>query len=684
MKQSVANLPVEAIAPIAIAGKLRAQGFVRIFDVALHLPIAYEDHSRITPICQAMASGLPCVVAGKVVRVSASRRTVIQIDDGQHSLDLVFFNISPFLAKKFVLGAPILAFGVVKHTDFGVQMQHPQILSKLGDGLNAIYPAHKLHQNQWRTLIRQSLDALQAELQQDAYTQYASACGVSHETWGLWQSLCAVHLPQSHATLETQLMLVDALKTRTHGAYHYLAFEEALAHALRLRVQKLRRAQTKAPSCPANSPLAQKLLANLPFTPTGAQTRVMGEIAHDMAQGTPMLRLVQGDVGAGKTLVAAISACHALDGGWQVAVLAPTEVLAEQHLTSFDKWFAPLGVTVVGLFGKDNVKQKREKNAQISQGVAQIVVGTHAILQKNVEFYRLGLIIVDEQHRFGVAQRLSMVDKGASTLITAHQLSMTATPIPRTLAMSKFGDMDTSVLDEMPKGRLPIVTVTINNDRRKEVIDRVAAVCREGRQAYWVCVLVGESESIDAKAAQTLFAELAQIGVPVGLVHGKMKAQEKSAVMADFKSGKLSLLVATTVIEVGVDVPNASIMVIENAERLGLSQLHQLRGRVGRGDMQSYCVLLYQNPLSDTGKMRLNTMRQSNDGFFIAEQDLKIRGAGELFGVRQAGQMGYYVYEPEKDKVFGKMAHDIAPTLSKELSAQIIMRWLGDNDYVNA
>ena len=447
--------------------------------------------------------------------------------------------------------------------------------------------------------------------------------------------------------------------------------------------------QHKAPKCDKNSPLADKLLANLPFSLTGAQDRVVTEITSDMATSIPMLRLVQGDVGAGKTLVAALAACYALDSGWQVAVMAPTEILAEQHLINFKAWFEPLGIGVGWLAGKQTAKQRREALEAIAENEVQVVVGTHALFQESVVFAKLGLAIIDEQHRFGVEQRMALTDKGVADS-TPHQLIMTATPIPRTLAMSAYGDMDTSIIDELPPGRTPITTVTIDRARRDEVIERIAANCKEGKQAYWVCPLVDDSSTLNAQAAEATFADLSErLDIRIGMVHGKMKGAEKQAVMAAFKNGELDLLVATTVIEVGVDVPNASLMVIENAERLGLSQLHQLRGRVGRGSTKSFCVLLYQTPLSETGIERLNVLRGSNDGFVIAQKDLQLRGPGELLGKRQTGNVGYYVSDLSRDENLLMIASHLAKRLINDDSrktevTQLIHRWMPEaSKYTN-
>ena len=506
----------------------------------------------------------------------------------------------------------------------------------------------------------------------------------------IFESLVLLHTPPTYTDAGQQYHLLTQLTARTHAACQRLIIEELTAHQLSLLYRRQQLHQYKAPKCATQSSLADNLFAALPFDLTGAQKRVMRDITADMATSIPMLRLVQGDVGAGKTLVAAGAAGYALDSGWQVAVMAPTEILAEQHLVNFKNWFEPLGVGVGWLAGKQTVKQRRESLEAVSENTVQIVVGTHALFQEQVQFAKLGLVIIDEQHRFGVEQRMALTNKGVAGS-TPHQLIMTATPIPRTLAMSVYGDMDTSIIDELPPGRTPITTVTIDRNRRDEVIERIAVNCEAGRQAYWVCSLVEESSVLDAQAAEATFEDLNErLDIRIGLVHGKMKGADKQAVMARFKEGALDLLIATTVIEVGVDVPNASLMVIENAERLGLSQLHQLRGRVGRGSTKSYCVLLYQTPLSETGTERLKVLRDSTDGFVIAQKDLELRGPGELLGKRQTGNIGYYLADLIRDEQLFAIAqrlakHLIADATRKSDVSQLIHRWMPEaSRYTNA
>ena len=506
----------------------------------------------------------------------------------------------------------------------------------------------------------------------------------------IFEALVLLHTPPTYTDAGRQYQLLTQLSARTHAACQRLIIEELTAHQLSLLYRRQQLHQHKAPKCATQSPLTDKLFAALPFDLTGAQQRVMKDITADMATSIPMLRLVQGDVGAGKTLVAAGAAGYALDSGWQVAVMAPTEILAEQHLVNFKQWFEPLGIGVGWLAGKQTAKQRREALEAVAENAVQIVVGTHALFQEQVQFAKLGLVIIDEQHRFGVEQRMALTNKGVANS-TPHQLIMTATPIPRTLAMSVYGDMDTSIIDELPPGRTPITTVTIDRNRRDEVIERIAVNCEAGRQAYWVCSLVEESSVLDAQAAEATYEDLNErLNIRIGLVHGKMKSADKQAIMQEFKTGNLDLLIATTVIEVGVDVPNASLMVIENAERLGLSQLHQLRGRVGRGSTKSFCVLLYQKPLSETGTERLNVLRESTDGFVIAQKDLELRGPGELLGKRQTGNVGYYLADLIRDEQLFAIAQRLAkhliadPTRKADVS-QLIHRWMPEaSRYTNA
>ena len=733
--QTAVDLPVHVLAGVGskIEGQLEQLGVQRLFDLLLHLPRDYEDRSRLVNISD-LQDGQSALIEGQVTYVDNKRSGMtVVIEDATGAIQLRFFKVYAGLAQTMTLGTRLRLFGEVKISRYGVQMAHPEynVVSPgapvVNTGLQPIYPTVKgLHQNKLRTLLKLALQTihqqglpisvfntsdweavnhLPAPLPTNSYglpvtpsasntsaTNPSSQIPSNTPSWqhlSLFEALTLIHTPPMHTDIALQAAQLEQLKERTHPACQRLIVEELTAHQLSMLYRRKQLHQHKAPKCDTNSPLADKLLANLPFSLTGAQDRVVKEITSDMATSIPMLRLVQGDVGAGKTLVAALAACYALDSGWQVAVMAPTEILAEQHLINFKAWFEPLGIGVGWLAGKQTAKQRREALEAIAENEVQVVVGTHALFQESVVFAKLGLAIIDEQHRFGVEQRMALTDKGVADS-TPHQLIMTATPIPRTLAMSAYGDMDTSIIDELPPGRTPITTVTIDRARRDEVIERIAANCKEGKQAYWVCPLVDDSSTLNAQAAEATFADLSErLDIRIGMVHGKMKGAEKQAVMAAFKNGELDLLVATTVIEVGVDVPNASLMVIENAERLGLSQLHQLRGRVGRGSTKSFCVLLYQTPLSETGIERLNVLRGSNDGFVIAQKDLQLRGPGELLGKRQTGNVGYYVSDLSRDENLLMIASHLAKRLINDDSrktevTQLIHRWMPEaSKYTN-
>jgi ATP-dependent DNA helicase RecG len=491
--------------------------------------------------------------------------------------------------------------------------------------------------------------------------------------YSLIQALREVHQPQCDAD-------VDALIAYAHPAQIRLIFEELVAHQASLLSRRYYMQIKAAPVIPSSQFLVPQLLAQLPFKPTQAQRRVSDEICQDLMNKHPMLRLVQGDVGSGKTLVAALAACHVLEAGWQVALMAPTEILAEQHFNNFSAWFEPLGIRVAWLAGKQKGKARLNAESEVTSGQAHLVIGTHALFQDSIKFARLGLVIIDEQHRFGVDQRLALREKGALGM-SPHQLVMTATPIPRTLTMSIYGDLDTSVIDELPAGRTSITTVVVPFERREDVVARISINCGQGKQAYWVCTLVEESETLDAKAAEATYEELSARlpHLKIGMVHGRMKPDEKQQVMQAFKRNELHLLIATTVIEVGVDVPNASLMIIENAERLGLSQLHQLRGRVGRGSTASFCVLMYKAPLSENGIERLSTLRNSTDGFAIAEKDLELRGPGEILGTRQTGALDFRLVVLQRDQHMLPDAHKIAAKMLESYPHEcenLMSRWL--------
>ncbi|MGP5295968.1 ATP-dependent DNA helicase RecG [Psychrobacter faecalis] len=751
MPVSALDMPVTALAGVGpkVAEQLSQLGIERIFDLLLHLPRDYEDRSRLVSIAD-VAHGQAALITGRVVHVDTKRSGMtVMVDDDTGTISLRFFKVYRGLAQTMSLGTQLQLFGEVKVSRYGKQIHHPeyQVISSneaiVNTGLQPIYPSVKgLHQNKLRTLIKLALQTVRTQglpmtlftpadfavvadlplapfepaklamaeddFPDDIFSTLArrvpdnSISNIGNATavndmanqnvynLTIFEALVLLHTPPTYTDAGRQYQLLTQLSARTHAACQRLIIEELTAHQLSLLYRRQQLHQHKAPKCTMSSPLTDKLFAALPFDLTSAQQRVMKDITADMATSIPMLRLVQGDVGAGKTLVAAGAAGYALDSGWQVAVMAPTEILAEQHLVNFKNWFEPLGVGVGWLAGKQTAKQRREALEAVAENTVQIVVGTHALFQEQVQFAKLGLVIIDEQHRFGVEQRMALTNKGVANS-TPHQLIMTATPIPRTLAMSVYGDMDTSIIDELPPGRTPITTVTIDRNRRDEVIERIAVNCEAGRQAYWVCSLVEESSVLDAQAAEATYEDLNErLDIRIGLVHGKMKSADKQAIMQEFKAGNLDLLIATTVIEVGVDVPNASLMVIENAERLGLSQLHQLRGRVGRGSTKSFCVLLYQKPLSETGTERLNVLRDSTDGFVIAQKDLELRGPGELLGKRQTGNVGYYLADLIRDEQLFAIAQRLAkhlisdPTRKADVS-QLIHRWMPEaSRYTNA
>lgn len=646
----LAQLPVTSLKGVgaALAEKLLKLDIRTVQDLVFHLPRQYEDRSRITPI-GGLRPGLSAQVDGEVVLADVvfgrRRSLVVKVQDGTGTLTLRFYHFNATQKDKLARGVRLRIFGEARLGATGIEMYHPEY-TMIGDAmpppsdtLTPIYPVTEgVTQLRLRPLVAQALARINADNLPDWLPP------AENRGWPLAAALRFVHAPTPDADRA-------ALVAGRHPAQQRLAFEELVAHQLSLQKRRAEMRAHLAPALPDATALQEKFLAALPFPLTSAQQRVLRDIAADVTTDHPMLRLVQGDVGAGKTVVAALAACHALAAGKQVALMAPTEILAEQHALNFSRWFEPLGIRVGSLLGRLGAKARREVNAEMADGRAQLVVGTHALFQDEVQFRHLALVIIDEQHRFGVHQRLALKQKGEDGQLVPHQLIMTATPIPRTLAMSAYGDLDTSVIDELPPGRTPIQTVLVANERRPEIVERIRAQCLQGRQAYWVCTLIEESEQLQAQAAEATFAEL-QTALPelrIGLVHGRQKAAEKAAVMQAFKLGELQLLVATTVIEVGVDVPRATLMVIENPERLGLAQLHQLRGRVGRGAEQSFCVLLYQTPLGQLGRERLGIMRETTDGFRIAEKDLELRGPGEVLGTRQTGEMSFRLADLLRD-----------------------------------
>ena len=676
-----------------VAGKLAARGLGCLQDLWLQLPRQYEDRTRLTPI-RLLQPGVAAQVEGRVEAVERGFRfrPVLRVaigDDSTATLALRFFHFRAAQVAQFVPGARVRGYGTPRPGQHGLEIVHPsyrlidgEANGGLGDQLDPVYPAIEgIGPASLRRLIGLALDRLPAE---EALELLPRELRDRLKLPSLREALLTMHRPARDAD-------VAALLAGMHPAQRRLALEELLAHHLSLRRQRM---VQQAHAAPVLLPmrLVDLLRDALPFALTAAQQRVFEEIRADLGLPSPMLRLVQGDVGSGKTVVAALAAMLAVETGKQAALMAPTELLAEQHLNNLRGWLEPLGVRVAWLAGKVTGRARRQVLAEVASGEAQVVVGTHALMQEGVAFRDLALAIVDEQHRFGVHQRLALRDKGAggeagengdvSSRIVPHQLVMTATPIPRTLAMAAYADLDVSSIDELPPGRTPVQTVALSAERRPELVQRIRGACAEGRQAYWVCTLIDDSDEVVAQAAQSTFEELtAQLPeLRVGLVHGRMRAADKQATMRAFKGGGIDLLVATTVIEVGVDVPNASLMIIENAERLGLAQLHQLRGRVGRGSAASSCVLLYRSPLSMLARQRLETMRETNDGFVIAEKDLELRGPGELLGTRQTGLAAFRVADLARDADLLPLVQEVGERLlaeSPEIAERIVLRWVG-------
>ena len=676
-----------------VAEKLAARGLIAIQDLWLLLPRQYEDRTRLTPL-RALSAGTPAQVEGTVEAVERSFRyrpmlRVAITDASRATLVLRFFHFRDAQAAQLQPGARLRCFGTPRPGQNGLEIVHPSYRvidandSTLGERLDPVYAAIEgIAPAALRKLIGQAVQRLPDDDSLELLPRDMLAGFGLDGLPSLQASLQCLHRPPADAD-------VAALLAGTHPAQRRLALEELLAHHLSLRRQRMALQADAAPALRSRL-LADRLLATLPFTLTGAQSRVFDEIRGDMARPTPMLRLVQGDVGSGKTVVAALAAMLAVADGRQAALMAPTELLAEQHLANLQGWLAPLGIEVDWLAGKVTGRARTAARARVASGAARVVVGTHALMQEGVVFHDLALAIVDEQHRFGVHQRLALRDKGARMAADGsrarghvpHQLVMTATPIPRTLAMAAYADLDVSAIDELPPGRTPVQTVVLGAGRRPELVERIRAACAEGRQAYWVCTVIDDGDEVVAQAAQSTFDALS-VALPacrVGFVHGRMKPADKQAAMRAFKDGMLDLLVATTVIEVGVDVPRASLMIIENAERLGLAQLHQLRGRVGRGAAASSCVLLYQSPLSAAARERLETMRQTCDGFVIAEKDLALRGPGELLGTRQTGLAAFRVADLARDADLLPLVQQIGEQLLREapqVADQLVDRWIG-------
>ncbi len=669
------------IAP-AIQSKLAKLGIHSPFDLVLHLPLRYEDETQITRIAD-LAPGETAQVEGEIIHCEVMyrprRSLVCQLQDDSGILTLRFLNFYPSQQKQLAIGKTIRALGESRMGFFGTEMVHPKC-RVAGESVplkQALTPVYPTTAGLPQATLAKHIHAALNELELDDTLPEKIRQRLNLPEFGA--SVKLLHQPPPDID-------EDALLARAHPAWMRIKFDELLAQQLSMRVHYLERSQRIASKLAARNRLTDALLKDLPFALTGAQKKAWHEISNDLARPHPMQRLLQGDVGSGKTVVAALAALQAIENGYQAAFMAPTEILAEQHYLKLREWLAPLGIEPIWLSGSLKKKDKAAAAERIAQGNTMLAIGTHALFQTSVEFNKLGLVIVDEQHKFGVQQRLALRGKGTEP----HQLMMSATPIPRTLAMSYYADLDVSVIDELPPGRTPIVTKLVSDARREEVFERVRAACLEGRQAYWVCPLIDESEALQLQTALETYATLTQIfpELRIGLAHGKLSSTEKAQTMAAFKAGELQLLVATTVIEVGVDVPNASLMVIDHAERMGLAQLHQLRGRVGRGAAESVCVLLFQQPLSELARARLKIIYENTDGFEIAQQDLRLRGPGELLGARQSGvPMLRFADLGEDDKLLDK-ARDIADEMLRDFpeAAQAhLQRWMANEpDYLRA
>lgn len=683
MEQHSPLTQLKGVGP-ALAKKLGKLGLFRVEDLLFLLPLRYEDRTQLVKI-GALVAGSRCLVTGEVLlseTVYRGRRNLlVRISDGSGQLTLRFFHFSRQQQAQFQSGARVSCFGEVRRGSGGFEMIHPEYRvlrerqgAAINDSLTPIYPATEgVQQGRLRNLTDQALWSMQetppAELLPANLTKKLGMPSLA-------DAIRYLHRPPPDADVQQMLQ-------GRHPCQQRLAFEELLAHYLSLRSLRALAETKDAPALSGGDAEVGEFVGDLPFELTRAQIRVVDEILSDLSEPHPMMRLIQGDVGSGKTVVAAIACLKAIACGVQTAIMAPTEILAEQHWRNFSGWFRPRGLEPAWLSGSQRAAARRESLAAIADGRAQLVVGTHALFQEGVEFNRLALVIIDEQHRFGVHQRMALRDKGVSAEGHPHQLVMTATPIPRTLAMAAYADLDTSVIDELPPGRRPVATIAVPDSRRGEIVGRVRSACAEGQQAYWVCPLIEESEVLDYQAAEASYQMLSEAlpELRIGLVHGRMRPAEKENGMRAFKDGLIQLLVATTVIEVGVDVPNASLMIIENAERMGLSQLHQLRGRVGRGAAQSHCVLLYKPPLGRIAKERLAVLRDTNDGFLVAQRDLELRGPGELLGTRQTGLPDYRVANLVRDADLMPQVQITAEAIqktSRTRAAEIVRRWLGD------
>jgi ATP-dependent DNA helicase RecG len=694
-EQSLHETPVTDLKGIGPrnAARLAKIGVTSVQDVLFHLPLRYQDRTRVQAI-GSLRPGDQVVVEGQVeaaeIRFGRRRSLLVVLADGTGSLTLRFFHFSAAQREALNSGVVLRCFGEVRKGPAGLEMIHPEYSRETAEtptpvevSLTPVYPSTEgMHQLSWRGITDKAL-ALLAQQPERLPEWLPPSILQRYRLPDLAQAVRFLHRPPADTPL-------DLLSTGGHPAQRRLVFEELLAHRLSLGLLRRQRRQVAAVALMGDGGLRGRFMRRLGYTLTAAQQRVGTEIATDLAAGRPMMRLLQGDVGSGKTVVAAMAALQALEAGTQVALMAPTELLSEQHFRTFREWLEPLGLAVHWLTGRLKGRVRNELLATLAEGGPAVVAGTQALFQQDVVFGRLGLVIIDEQHRFGVHQRMALREKGRSGRAVPHQLIMTATPIPRTLAMSAYADLDLSVIDELPAGRKPVSTVVVPAARRQAVIERVRAACAEGRQAYWVCTLIEESEALQCEAAEESARQLTELlpELRVGLVHGRLKAVDKAAAMQAFQDRALDLLVATTVIEVGVDVPNASLMIIENPERLGLAQLHQLRGRVGRGSTESHCVLMYQTPLSGNAQQRLAVMRESSDGFLIAQKDLELRGAGEVLGTRQTGEMQFRIADLVRDQAVLDDVAAAADQLLQEFPErvpQLVKRWVGvRQQYIHA
>lgn len=687
---SVAITSLKGVGP-SLERKFNQLGIYNLQDLLFHLPFRYEDRTKLSPI-NSVKLGDRVQISGEIVsnKILFGQRRSLQcmLRDSTGFIYLRFFHFSSAQKNSLTPGKLLSCYGEVRRGRNGFEIYHPEYKeiysydnNSLENSLTPIYPTTDgIQQKRLRSFVKQGIEILNRNHKLVEYLP--SEILSEYKLCSLEDAIQTLHNPPNCLDLNTLNRGLSSFQQR-------LAFEELLAH--RLCIRKFRKVpnQVLAPSVVFEQGLHEDFLDQLPFKLTNGQESALKDILSDLTQTTPMHRLLQGDVGSGKTVVAAIASIQVIGNGYQVALMAPTEILAEQHFNNFKKWCVPLGIRVGWLSGKIKGALRKETLQDLEFGTCQILIGTHALFQKDVIYNKLGFIIIDEQHRFGVHQRLSLRNKASSSVFQPHQLVMTATPIPRTLAMSVYADLDSTVIKDLPPGRLRVNTAVISNEKRADIVKRIKDACINGRQVYWVCTLIEESEALECEAAEVISLSLANLlpKTRVGLIHGRMRSDEKNSVMTDFKNGDIQLLVATTVIEVGVDVPNASLMIIENAERLGLAQLHQLRGRVGRGNIQSHCILLYQTPLSRDGKLRLGVMRESCDGFYIAEKDLELRGPGQVLGTNQAGLMSFKIADMQRDALLLEDIKNVSESLmlnNKEIVDPLINRWLSNREeYAN-